>query len=216
MGATTFTLPDMADTPTPLPQQPEGPSEDQLIAGHSYDGIKEYDNPMPRWWVGMFWLTGLFAVAYVPLVHFTDVIDTYQADLAEQTAALNARRAAYEAANPTFEASDEALESFVASASAAEAGAVTYASVCAACHGAQGEGLIGPNLADTYWLHGPSNLDIFNVITHGELEKGMPAWEAALSAEERANLVSYVRSLAGTDPPGAKEPQGELYVPPAE
>lgn len=206
----------MADTPTPLTPQPEGPSDDQLIAGHSYDGIKEYDNPMPRWWVGMFWLTGIFAVAYGPLVHFTDVIDTYEVDLAQQTAALNARRAAYEAANPTFEATDEALEPFVASASAAEAGAVTYASVCAACHGAQGEGTIGPNLTDAYWIHGPSNLDIFNVLTHGVLDKGMPAWESALSAEDRANLVSYVRSLAGTDPPNAKEPQGERYVPAEE
>ncbi len=82
---------------------------------------------------------------------------------------------------------------------------------CMPCHGDQGQGLIGPNLTDAYWLHGNTDVDLFNVITRGVVEKGMTAWESTLSAEQRAQLVSFIRSLAGTTPPGAKEPQGTLY-----
>lgn len=199
----------MATDPTPLTPQPEGPTEDQVIAGHSYDGIKEYDNPMPRWWVWLFWVTVAWSVVYVPLVHFTGTLDTYEADLAEQTARLAAIRADYERAYPTFEPTEEALARFVESDASVAAGAALFANVCAACHGAQGEGGIGPNLTDAYWIHDPSDLSVFELISKGILDKGMPPWEAALSGEERAQLVAYVQALDGTDVPGGKAPQGE-------
>ena len=203
----------MPESNSPLNESPREADAHSapVLPGHTYDGIKEYDNPMPRWWVVLFWVTILWSIAYVPGVHFWDWIDTYGDDLAEQDAALAARRAAYESANPTFAPDPETLAGFVGNAGAIEAGAVKYAAVCAACHGAQGEGLIGPNLADAYWIHGGSDVDIFNVLTHGVLEKGMPAWEAALSGEERAQVLAFIRSLEGTNLPGAKEPQGELY-----
>ncbi len=202
----------MPDPTAPLHESPKEADAHSapILQGHTYDGIKEYDNPMPRWWVVVFWITVIWSVAYVPGVHFWDWIDTYGDDLAEQDAALAARKAAYEAANPTFAADAETLARFTADAGAAEAGAVTYASVCAACHGAQGEGLIGPNLADSYWIHGGSDVDIFQVLTVGVPEKGMPPWDAALSGEQRAQLIAFIRSLEGTNPPNAKEPQGEL------
>ncbi len=204
----------MSDLIPPL-ESPREASDNQapLLAGHTYDGIKEYDNPMPRWWVATFWLTIVFSIAYVPAVHFFGWIDNYGDDLRQQTEKVAAVRAAYEQQNPTFEADEASLATFVQNASAVEAGGVIFQGVCAACHGEAGQGLIGPNLTDEYWIHGGSNTDIFRVLKEGVLDKGMPAWESQLSGEERAQLVAYVQSLAGTNPPGAKEPQGEPYTP---
>ena len=102
------------------------------------------------------------------------------------------------------------LQRFVADPAMAAEGAATYKTVCAACHGNEGQGLIGPNLTDAYWLHGGTNMDIYHVISDGVVAKGMPPWEAVYSSEERAQIVAFVRSLEGTNPPNAKEAEGEL------
>lgn len=201
------------NTPDQTPEQSDGGYEDKVIKGHKYDGIKEYDNPMPGWWIWTFWATFIFALFYIPAVHFFDVIDTYEEDLAEGVAQLTAVREAYAEATPTFEADEATIAGFIGEDAAIEAGAATYASVCAACHGDQGQGLIGPNLVDAYWIHGGSNVDLFNVITVGVPAKGMPPWEATLTPEQRAEVIAFIRSLEGTEPPNAKEPQGELYEP---
>ncbi|NBC17615.1 MAG: c-type cytochrome [Bacteroidetes bacterium] len=202
----------MPDNPTPSEQTPSsGGYQDQVIKGHKYDGIREYDNPMPGWWVAIFWGSVIFAGIYVLGVHVFDFIDTYEEDLAESLEQLETVRTAYAEANPTFEADPATLAEFVGEEQAIEAGAQTYAAVCASCHGAEGGGSIGPNLTDNYWVHGNTNMDMFNVITDGVAAKGMPPWDSALSPEERAQLVAFIQSLEGTDPPNAKEPQGELY-----
>ena len=91
-----------------------------------------------------------------------------------------------------------------------QAGAGLYAAVCAACHGDQGQGLIGPNLTDAYWIHGGAPEDVYRVIHEGVPANGMPAWEGMLSQEEQAQAMAFVLSLQGTNPPNPKEPQGEL------
>lgn len=192
------------------PDAPQDEGRDRVLQGHTYDGIKEYDNPMPGWWVWLFWATAAFAVFYFVGITFFDVIDTYEDDLAESRQELQMIREAYAEANPTFEASAEVLAAAVADPQQVEAGAALFAASCAACHGNAGQGLIGPNLTDAYWIHGGTPLDVYNIITKGVAEKGMPPWESALSAEERVALVAFIESLAGTEPPNAKEPQGEL------
>lgn len=210
-------------TPLPSPSagsQPEGTplyegaeisetATGQVIAGHRYDGIREYDNPMPRWWVSIFWLTVVFSPIYVLGVHVFGWLPTYQGHLANQTAELAAVREAYAAANPAFSTEPEVLAAYVASPDNAAAGAATFAAVCAACHGDKGQGTIGPNLTDDHWIHGASPAEVYALVTHGAVEKGMPAWEAALSDEERGQLTAFIASLRGTNPPGAKAPQGE-------
>lgn len=202
----------MPDNPTPPEQSSStGGYQDQVIKGHKYDGIREYDNPMPGWWIALFWICVIFAGIYVLGVHVFDVIDTYEEDLAESLERLETVRTAYAEANPTFEADPATLAEFVGDTQAIEAGAQTYAAVCAACHGEQGGGSIGPNLTDNYWIHGNTNMDMYNVITEGVAAKGMPPWDSALSPEERAQLIAFLQSIHGTEPPNAKEPQGELY-----
>jgi cytochrome c oxidase cbb3-type subunit 3 len=132
---------------------------DVPIAGHNYDGIREYDNPMPGWWVWLFWASVAVAPFYALGVHVFGYFDTYEEDLAEGQAALMDVRHAYAEANPTFQVDEETLASFVENPAMAEAGAAHYAAQCAACHGPQGQGLIGPNMTDDYWLHGGTNVD---------------------------------------------------------
>ena len=188
---------------------PAGHEDDAIIQGHSYDGIHEYDNPMPGWWLWMLWASIIWSPLYILGVHFSDVIPTYQEDLASSQAEILQIREAFEAANPTFEATAETLAPFIGNQDHITAGAALFSANCAACHRPDGGGLIGPNLTDEFWIHGHTDVDIFNIITAGVISKGMAPWGPILSDEERAQLVAYVRSLEGSSPPGALAPQGD-------
>jgi cytochrome c oxidase cbb3-type subunit 3 len=87
-----------------------------------------------------------------------------------------------------------------------------FHSNCYACHGAKGEGGVGPNLTDNYWLHGGTINDVFKTIKYGWPDKGMQAWEKMYSPIQIKNLASYIKTLAGTNPPNPKAPQGDLFV----
>ena len=71
--------------------------------------------------------------------------------------------------------------------------------------------MVGPNLTDSYWIHGGSIKDIFKTIKYGWPEKGMKSWQEDYSPVQIAQLASYVKSLTGTKPAKAKEPQGDLF-----
>lgn len=196
-----------ADT---LPEEAVGEGTvDRVIQGHTYDGIREYDNPMPGWWVGLFWVTVLWAPVYMLGVHAFDWIDDYGDDFAEAGAELEETRALYAATGPAFKTDPGALREYAADAQMAEAGAASFATICAACHGQAGEGTIGPNLADEYWLHGADPEAVWTSIAEGFPTAGMPPMKDQLGEEERAQVMAFVYSLQGTDPPNPKAPQGE-------
>ena len=195
------------NTPNPASRN----TEEDLLKPHEYDGIQEYDNPMPAWWSWIFILSAVFGVVYVLGIHVFDFIPTYEEDLAAGQAEIATIRAAYEQQNPVITFDEAKLAEYVGNAEQAEAGSVHYMTYCLPCHGDQGQGLIGPNLTDNYWIHGNQNVDLYNVITNGVVEKGMAPWANVLTPEERAQALAFVRSLSGSNPPGAKEPQGELY-----
>ena len=109
---------DMSQHPEETPRADDsslivGDAEDRVIKGHKYDGIKEYDNPMPGWWVWLFIGTIAFSVVYYVGITFFDAIDTYEDDLAEGLTELEVVRELYAAANPTFEADPATLQQFV-------------------------------------------------------------------------------------------------------
>lgn len=185
-------------------------SDDGPMKGHRYDGIREYDNPMPGWWVWIFILSIIFAVIYVLGLHVFGFINSYEDDLAEGIENLEVMRMAYAGQASPLETDPAALAAIIEDPGAASLSLTNYATYCAACHGDEGQGLIGPNLTDRYWIHGGSNERLFEVISTGITDKGMPGWESVLSSEDRARLVALIRSMAGTNPPNAKEPQGEL------
>jgi cytochrome c oxidase cbb3-type subunit 3 len=194
---------------TTNPKESDG--ADVVIADHRYDGIREYDNPMPGWWTALFWATAIFGVIYIIGVN-VGFVDEYGEDLNQSLEELAAVRAEYENQNPTSTIDEATLAAIVADPDRIAAGKVLFAGQCAACHAADGGGLIGPNMTDAYYIHGGSNMDLFEVIRVGVPEKGMAPWESVYTSDERASLVAFIRSLEGTTPASPKDPQGELYV----
>lgn len=182
-------------------------SHDQPIAGHNYDGIEELDNPLPRWWLYGFYLTIVFSVLYVLYYHIgpgPSLAEVYAQNMAQL-------RETRKSQQPTFDS--QAIAALKADSSAMTVAATIFAEKCAACHGEKAQGIIGPNLTDDYWLHGAQPQQIASVIQNGVSDKGMPPWGEMLSAEDIQRLVAYILSLHGTNPPGAKEPQGEKIPP---
>jgi len=167
---------------------------------HNYDGIQELDNPLPRWWVYLFVSTVIFGIGY--LIYFIGYSKTPAQELAAQMTA-NAPKA-----DDTGQL-DTKLTAAFNDPAAVSAGKTIFVAKCAACHGPQGGGLIGPNLTDNSWIHGKGALtDIYKVVTKGVPEKGMLAWETTLKPEEIIQVVAYVKSLKGTNPSNPKPAEG--------
>lgn len=188
--------------------------EQDVMLDHDYDGIRELDNNLPPWWKYGFYVSIVFAVVY--LIHF-HVAGSGKLQVAEykeqlQTAAAEVEAYKKKAANSVDENNVTVLTDEAALAS----GKALFTASCAACHGQLGEGGVGPNLTDAYWLHGGSISDIFKSIKYGWPEKGMKSWERDLGAKQMHELSSYIKSLHGTNPPNGKEQQGELYEEPKD
>ncbi len=180
---------------------------DQLL-DHEYDGIREYDNPLPRWWVWMFAGSFWFAVGYYFHYHVsgngTSVAAAYEADVAE----AREQAAKSSLAQPVNE---ESLGKLMADAGLMKDAQAAFALRCAPCHGDKAQGLIGPNLTDNAWIHGQGTLtDIYNVVDQGVLAKGMPAWGKQLSPIEVRKLAAYVGTQRGKAVPGGKAPEGAV------
>jgi cytochrome c oxidase cbb3-type subunit 3 len=108
---------------------------------------------------------------------------------------------------------DESNVTLLADASALDAGKQEFITKCKACHGENGEGGVGPNLTDNYWIHGGSISDVYKTIKYGVPAKGMIAWESSLNPIKMQQVASFIMTLNGTNPAGGKAPQGVLYQP---
>lgn len=182
--------------------------DDVPLKEHEYDGIREYDNPLPSWWLATFFLTIIFSFLY--WVHYElSGGQTQWEELKEDMAAIERHKS--HAPAPTE--SEEELLALLSSNEALAAGKAVYDSKCAACHGPQLQGMIGPNLIDDYWLHGHGKLiEIAGVIRKGVLDKGMPPWEGALKDDEIKAVTAFIHKQKGTQPENPKPPQGEKFV----
>jgi cytochrome c oxidase cbb3-type subunit 3 len=112
------------------------------------------------------------------------------------------------------ELTDEMLQLMAAVPDRVSTGRRLFEQLCVVCHGNQGEGNVGPNLTDEYWIHGGGPLQIHGTVTNGVLEKGMAAWGSQLGPHRVQQVVAYVLTIKGTNVPG-KPPQGERADAPA-
>ncbi len=184
--------------------------EASIDTGHSYDGIRELNNVTPPWFIAGFALSILFAGVYLWRYHIAESaplqIEEYNIAVAE--AKVKQDEYLKTQANNVDETSVVMLD-----ADGIAAGQALFANNCVACHGSVGQGAsVGPNLSDNYWIHSGGIKNIFKSIKYGWQEKGMKSWKEDFSANQIAQLSSYIMSLKGSNPPGAKEPQGELYT----
>ncbi len=149
------------------------------------DGIDEYDNPLPDWWVGLFWFTIVWAVGYFSWYHFIGH--------RSQVLRLQEEMAAAEVAYPAQAAAEAASgASFAVTPDAVAAGEQVFKQNCVVCHGDHLQGVIGPSFLDDEWLHGGQASQIIHTITVGVPEKGMVPWGGILSPEQINQVAAYV------------------------
>lgn len=184
--------------------------EDSIMLDHDYDGIKELDNNLPPWWKYGFYLTIVVAIVYLINYHVIGTGDLqgkeYEKEIAQ--AKLEVDEFMKTSANNV----DENTVKLLTEATDIATGKDLYILNCVACHGKGGEGTVGPNLTDDYWLHGASIQDLFKTLKYGWVEKGMKAWKEDLSPMQMAQIASFIKTLKGTNPPNPKAPQGDLYT----
>ena len=183
------------------------PSDRDRLIEHSYDGIQEYDNPMPAWWVFTFWVTIVFSIFYYINPGNTGAGKGWEVEYAEDMAAFRAKHPVN-----TGGGNVQALMAAVSRPTEVAERKKIYIGKCAACHAADGGGIIGPNLADSAWIHGGSIDSIYATINNGVLAKGMPAWGKLLKADEMEEVVAYVWTLGGTTPAKPKAPEGQVVT----
>ncbi|WP_184547159.1 cbb3-type cytochrome c oxidase N-terminal domain-containing protein [Mucilaginibacter sp. FT3.2] len=180
--------------------------EKELLIEHDYDGIQELDNPIPGWFMYLFYATIIFAVGYLLNYHVFHTGQLQYEEYKTEMAQADIAKKLYlsKAANQV----DENTVKLVNDPTVIAAGQAIFMQNCKPCHGEHAEGNVGPNLTDDFWLHGGKINDLFKTIKYGVLAKGMPTWEKQLSPKQIADVANYVKSLHGTHPAGAKEPQG--------
>ena len=182
--------------------------EADALLDHNYDGIQELNNALPPWWKYGFIITIGFAFVYLLNFHVLgygkNPTEEYQAEMNN----AQAEKEVYEAKNK-----DRIDEAHVPMADAAglQSGKVNFMANCVACHGANGEGGVGPNLTDDYWLHNGSLNDIYNTIKKGYPDKGMQSWATKFNPKEMSQMASFIATLKGTKPANGKAPQGDLF-----
>jgi cytochrome c oxidase cbb3-type subunit 3 len=176
--------------------------ETDEILDHNYDGIQEYDNPLPRWWLGILYGAIVFAFIYVPYYHFGPgalPLTEYDEDMA-----------AWEKLHPTVQLkSAEEIAKMGEDAAFMAAGAEIYKIRCVSCHLADGGGLVGPNFTDDFSIHGQELDKMAKVVWDGVPEKGMIAWKNQLSETEVYQVTLFVASLHGKTPAKPKAAQGD-------
>ena len=179
--------------------------ETDQTTGHDYDGIQELDNPLPRWWVFMFWATIVFGFGYLGVYGLGNVngLLTVEVD-GEQVAWSSTNQ--WKAEVQKFDADIAPLyakytatpvEELAKDADALQTGQRLFKSNCAVCHGSTAKGAQGfPNLTDNDWLYGGAPENIKHTLTYGR-QGAMPAWGGVLGEEGTTDMVNYVRSLSG-------------------
>lgn len=183
--------------------------EASILLDHNYDGIQELDNNLPPWWKYGFYLTIVVAFVYMINYHVIGTGDLQGKEYENEMAKAKAEIDSFMKTSASNV--DESTVKLLTEASDIATGKEVFKASCAACHGQAGEGTVGPNFTDDYWMHGGSVQDIFKSIKYGWVEKGMKSWKEDLSPMQIAQVTSYIKSLRGTNPPNAKAPQGDLY-----
>jgi cytochrome c oxidase cbb3-type subunit 3 len=198
---------------------PETQHDPNEMSGHDYDGITELDSQLPNWWVWLFWICIIFGGLHLMYYHVLQIGHgsqrEYQAEM-QIAADERAARQALEAKNNTGQFDEPSKDPGVLSK-----GEAIFTINCVVCHAAQGQGLVGPNLTDDWWIHGGTFLEIRKLIEEGVPAKGMITWKNTLRPADIHAAASYIWSIHGRDvskaipPPKPHEPEAKLVERPA-
>lgn len=187
----------MSDQPLEIPELPlPGPARER-------DGIGEEDNDIPMWFNVSWIATNIFGILY--MVWYLGLSSwSSDAQWQAEVAAAESQAAAVRASLPT-------TNPYTENAAAIAEGQEVFATICIACHMADGKGLVGPSLVDPYWKYGSGDAELFATVSDGR-PAGMPPWGPQLGSEKIWKVLAYMKTLPKTDAPGFGAPD---YVPPA-
>ena len=184
-----------------------GDATDELT-GHDYDGIEEYDNPLPGWWkwlfLGCIAVGGFYLFISLLVGEQWGARSSYAAAIERQNAAMVAKLGILE---PTAETLADVRDSEMLMGY----GRGVFAANCASCHGTNAAGTItAPNLTDDAYLHVRKPADFLDVLQNGRNNGAMPAWQGRITDNDLIIVAGYVSGLKGTDAPGGKSAEGEI------
>lgn len=174
--------------------------KDELLTGN-YDGIEEYDNALPNWWLWLFYLTIIFSVGYFAYYEFGPGLGS-EALLKQSMAELDQIKLAAQKERAAQGGPVVDVVALSKDPAHVAAGAALFQAKCGVCHGQKGEGMVGPNLTDNFWIHGGSVEEVRAVIENGVLDKGMLAWKGVLKDSEIADSMAYLWSIRSTNVAG--------------
>lgn len=192
--------------------EPNAPDAAAKVAvrEHSFDGIQEFDNHLPRWWLWSFYLACIFSFFYWLYYHGFALGSTPLENLAAE---LERTRAS----SPETMFSDDELRAASQDAAVVASGKALFDVNCIACHAGNGGGTLGgvalpgPNLTDNAWIHGGSPVQILTTIWKGVPEKGMVTWGPVLGKDRVRSLVAYLLTMRNTNVDGGKPAEGAVY-----
>lgn len=184
---------------------------DPELTGHSYDGIQEFDNPLPGWWKWLFVASIVMSPPYWVYYHFgtegRSVAERYDVAMASNAKLQFAEMGELNGDEPT-------LVKYMNDKSGLSIGKSIYQSNCVSCHRADGSGLVGPNLTDDHYKNVKQITDIYTVLVNGAGGGAMPAWKNRLSQNEIVMVAVYVASLRGAPAGSAARPAEGNVIPP--
>jgi len=178
----------------PAPPPPEDPGI--TLREHTYDGIQEYDQRLPNWWLYTLYGAIIFWIVY----WFVYMIAGFMPSDGEQVEAALNRISAVKMASSIDVTNDGLLWEMSRNPVFTDAGKQTYNSLCAACHlpslrgKSENPAAVGPDLTDTGWIHGGTPREVYATAAQGVIAKGMPAWEPMLGQKKTAEVVAYILS----------------------
>lgn len=175
---------------------------EETLRPHSYDGIQEYDQRLPNWWLWTLYGAVMFSIGYWVVLHQMNLRPEPGVALAAQM-----DRNTLEAARSSGVVTSEQLWKMSRETNVTLAGREIAISTCAACHKPDLSGSIGPNLLDEIWLHGGSPAEIVHTITNGVPAKGMPAWGPILGKAKINEVAAYILSFHQPPPITSDTPQ---------
>ena len=172
-----------------------------MFEGHDYDGIRELDNPLPPWWLYLFYGTLLFGAVYMVRFHVLDGPTQYE-EFESKMALAQSEIEQYQASLPQEKdlviSEDEAMLA---------AGKKVFTMYCQVCHRPDGGGSIGPNLTDAYWIMGGTLNDVYDVISNGGRPgTGMVAWKHSLNKTHIEEASNQILRQRATNPPHPTPP----------
>jgi len=212
---------------------------------HEFDGIREMNNSLPRWWLYLFYFSIAISVVYMIYYHVLRVgylqedewrrevdptfvratpadqrllglLPQYHSPLFAPGGDITPRKLALAKPQKAMvfltRETDTLTYAIVTDPALLTAGETTFRNICSQCHGKLGEGIVGPNLTDDYWLHGATMSDIVRSVKYGYPTKGMVPWQGTLKEEDILGVAGYVITLRGTNPPNPRAPQGDLVT----